>query len=151
MMMVTANGQTLLSKIPLLFGSATQNDGVVTTNHSSTVNQFEHFLKLNEIRSSSMNARSILPKIIFGFLGIFMLSQGWAAELDEAMKFWETKVLLCEAHPNGVKSPSKQTGDPSQPCDDGDMSLFNGLLCMAGDERGCLGVAEAQDRERRCD
>lgn len=68
-----------------------------------------------------------------------------ADELSDRLAFWESKALLCEAKPGGVKFPSKPTHEISQPCDDGDMTLFNGLLCAAGDERGCVGVAEAQD------
>ena len=41
--------------------------------------------------------------------------------------------------------PTKSTTAPAQPCDDGDMTMFNGLLCFAGDERGCQGVIDAQD------
>ncbi len=36
---------------------------------------------------------------------------------------------------------SEKQGD----CDDGDMTFFNGLLCAAGDDRGCQGVSIAQD------
>ncbi len=59
--------------------------------------------------------------------------------------FWESKALLCEASPDSVKFPSKPTEDIAQPCEDGDMTLFNGLLCAAGNELGCIGVAESQD------
>lgn len=66
-----------------------------------------------------------------------------ADTLDDRAKVWDQNALMCQG--GGVAFPSKQSGDPKQPCNDGDMSLFNGLLCAAGDERGCVGVAEAQD------
>lgn len=65
--------------------------------------------------------------------------------LEERVPLWESKALLCDPGPGAAPFPSKQTNDPAQPCDDGDMTLFNGLLCAAGDQRGCAGVAEAQD------
>ena len=68
-----------------------------------------------------------------------------ADELADRLAYWETQAFLCDAKQIGVKSPSKLRDDAEHPCDDGDMTLFNGLLCFAGDERGCVGVAEAQD------
>lgn len=58
---------------------------------------------------------------------------------------WESAALMCTS--NGVSFPTKQRFDPKDRCEDGDMTLFNGLLCAAGEERGCVGVAEAQDPE----
>lgn len=90
-----------------------------------------------------MPASILLP----GFLvAVFLFSTTSAAdELSERAAYWDSQALLCEASPGGVKFPSKPSHDVNQPCDDGDMTLFNGLLCAAGDERGCTGVAEAQD------
>lgn len=56
---------------------------------------------------------------------------------------WEKAALECQA--GSIRFPSKQKADLKQPCNDGDMTLFNGLLCAAGDQRGCTGVREAQD------
>ncbi|RVG01814.1 hypothetical protein CN230_31330 [Sinorhizobium meliloti] len=63
--------------------------------------------------------------------------------LVERMAFWESKAALCKA--GAFNFPTKSTTDPAQPCDDGDMTMFNGLFCFAGDERGCQGVVDAQD------
>lgn len=68
-----------------------------------------------------------------------------ADALSVLVKDWESKALVCETKPSGVKFPSRPTGKKDQPCDDGDMTLFNGLLCAAGVELGCVGVAESQD------
>lgn len=76
---------------------------------------------------------------------LFISHTADSQELERRLPIWEATALLCES--NGVTFPTKQTGDASQPCDDGDMTLFNGLLCAAGDNRGCVGVAEAQDPE----
>lgn len=59
-------------------------------------------------------------------------------ELDSAIEYWESRVVrYCE----GV--PSKDD------CDDGDALLFNGLLCTAGDERGCQAVRDSQGSDGR--
>jgi hypothetical protein len=61
--------------------------------------------------------------------------------LSERMIFWESMAPLCRAA--GFTFPSSET-EESKPCGDGDMTLFNGMLCAAGDERGCQAVADAQ-------
>jgi hypothetical protein len=70
-----------------------------------------------------------------------MSSQAASDELQDRLNTWERlKPYLCED-----KHPSKKKPGLIPPCDDGDMTLFNGLLCFTGDERGCTAVAEAQD------
>ena len=69
----------------------------------------------------------------------------YAAEIDTRSGYWEEQAFICPAG-DGTTFPSRPTGDPLQPCDDGDITLFNGLLCAAGDMRGCDGVAAAQDK-----
>lgn len=46
---------------------------------------------------------------------------------------WRSWAPLCQAY------PSKGN------CDDGDATLFSGLLCLAGEEAGCQAVQAAQD------
>ncbi|WP_141731660.1 hypothetical protein [Oligoflexus tunisiensis] len=46
---------------------------------------------------------------------------------------WRSWAPLCEGHPS--------KGD----CDDGDATLFSGLLCLSGEEAGCQAVQAAQD------
>jgi hypothetical protein len=78
--------------------------------------------------------------------------------------FWEHQVFQCKvgndvypAKNDNIYDP-KRRYDPNIPknvwevdyisdknCDDGDMAFFNGLLCAAGESRGCAGVALAQD------
>ena len=55
---------------------------------------------------------------------------------------WSDAAHLCHA-PDGVafasKGPINQRQYPDN-CDDGDSTLFNGLLCASGDTRGCEAV-----------
>ncbi|MBX3350310.1 MAG: hypothetical protein KF747_16435 [Nitrospira sp.] len=60
--------------------------------------------------------------------------------LSQAMRLWEQYAPFCAAA-DGSTAPSKES------CDDGDTTLFNGLLCAAGDARGCDAVRRAQDPE----
>jgi hypothetical protein len=73
----------------------------------------------------------------------FVPCQARADELATRATQWEKAALICEA--GSFRFPSKQHWKVDQPCNDGDMTLFNGLLCAAGDERGCDGVRDAQD------
>lgn len=68
-----------------------------------------------------------------------------ADELAERVADWQARAALCPAPPGLSSFPTKPTGRTEQPCDDGDMTLFNGLLCAAGEARGCAAVADAQD------
>jgi len=51
--------------------------------------------------------------------------------------FWRQNAPLCAGYPS------------SAGCEDGDMTLFSGLLCAAGDPLGCKGVKDAQDQSGR--
>ncbi len=57
--------------------------------------------------------------------------------LDRAVVFWESFAPLCEGRPS------------KEDCDDGDMTLFSGLLCAAGDARGCASVRASQGDDGR--
>src|SRR5262245_54674254 len=58
---------------------------------------------------------------------------------------WGSRVELWEKHAPYCIDPATQLRYPSKAdCEDGDMTLFNGLLCAAGDDRGCKGVGDAQ-------
>lgn len=43
--------------------------------------------------------------------------------------------------------PSKGSEEVAQPCDDGDMTLFNGLTCSANSLSGCEAVSSSQDTD----
>jgi hypothetical protein len=59
--------------------------------------------------------------------------------LEAARDRWRAYSQFC---PNS-QFPSKMRLDGR--CDDGDSVLFNGLLCLSGEESGCDGVRRAQD------
>jgi hypothetical protein len=69
-----------------------------------------------------------------------------ATPLDDAMTYWRAKAFHCTD--NGKDFPSKErmptAKDPS-PCEDGDMTLFNGLLCAAGESIGCDAVCPSSE------
>ena len=65
------------------------------------------------------------------------------SELSRRVAIWEAAAFKCGVGDQSF--PSKPRDTSEQPCDDGDMTLFNGLLCAAGDERGCRAVAASQD------
>lgn len=70
-----------------------------------------------------------------------------ATELTEGRAFWETHAYWCDLAPPAF--PSKEALGHPDDCDDGDMTLFNGLLCVAGVAAGCDGVARAQGPDGR--
>lgn len=70
-----------------------------------------------------------------------------AGELDAERQFWEENAFLCMA--GDPPFPSKERLGDADACDDGDMTLFNGLLCASGEERGCEAVARAQGPDGR--
>ena len=62
----------------------------------------------------------------------------------EIVQYWRRQAQLCNVPGRSISFPTKEeTGE--QPCDDGDMTLFNGFLCVADVQVGCSGVKDAQD------
>lgn len=89
--------------------------------------------------------RSAARYAMVGLVGGAMAS-ALADPLDDLrarMAFWRAEAFVCPAATPAF--PSSETGEPAQPCNDGDMTLFNGLLCHAGEQRGCDAVRNAQD------
>jgi hypothetical protein len=83
-----------------------------------------------------------LASVMVSLLAYIAAVRAEAADiLLKRMEFWESMAPTCTAA--GFTFPSSET-DESKPCGDGDMTLFNGMLCAAGDERGCKAVADAQ-------
>jgi hypothetical protein len=69
-------------------------------------------------------------------LAVVVSSQAWAGPKDEVRDLapmWRANAPIC------FTSPS------ADDCHDGDMTLFNGLLCASGEELGCESVKKAQD------
>jgi hypothetical protein len=75
--------------------------------------------------------------LYFAFLLVFS-PQAQSQSLNDAENFWRQDVArYCEGF------PSKEN------CDDGDSVIFNGLLCMVGDDSGCETVRASQDESGR--
>lgn len=68
------------------------------------------------------------------------------ADFAERKLFWESNAFKCKFETGDF--PSKE-GDTPGSCDDGDMTLFNGLLCLAGQEVGCEAVRRSQAKDGR--
>jgi hypothetical protein len=63
---------------------------------------------------------------------------------------WDASAFKCVA-PDGFAFPSKPQTDSGSPtlCDDGDMTLFNGLLCYSGNQLACEAVRRSQTPDGR--
>lgn len=84
---------------------------------------------------------SILPKNFLIFLStiIFSLSLFTSfayakdfPDIDETVSFWYSWAPICQGYPS------------KEHCEDGDMTLFNGLLCASGETIGCEAVKLSQ-------
>lgn len=88
-------------------------------------------------------ARAFLPLLRLTLFAGIALSVGGMAnagpkqEVAGLMPLWRANAPLCEGAPSGDN------------CHDGDMTLFNGLLCAAGDQLGCESVRKSQDLSGR--
>lgn len=78
-------------------------------------------------------------------------------KLTERVQLWRKQVLFCNNHRNIVPQsagafPTKEPGElgprtlKPEPCNDGDMLLFNGLLCAAGEQ---VGATQSEIRRTR--
>ena len=73
------------------------------------------------------------------------------AELDRRMGYWSERLPFCN-WPGVAAYPSKYDenvlyNDPNPlkgQCNDGDGVIFNGVLCISGDDRGCDAVRRSQ-------
>jgi hypothetical protein len=95
-----------------------------------------------------MSCRSAVLPIVF--LLIFGVSAGkaHASPLSDALAWWQPpQAFLC--YGSNVDFPSKFSTSDAAHCDDGDMTLFNGVICVSGDQRGCDGVRLAQGADGR--
>src|SRR6478736_9863176 len=74
----------------------------------------------------------------FASLLFFLPQPTQAQTLPIAEEFWRQEVVrTCEGFPS------------KDDCDDGDSIIFNGLLCMVGEEQGCDTVRQSQDADGR--
>ncbi|MGV1792908.1 hypothetical protein [Rhizobium sp. A37_96] len=76
-------------------------------------------------------------------------------DLNQRMELWRKQVKFCDTEGHVVPQsngafPTKVDDDETkykepEPCDDGDMLLFNGLLCAVGEDVGCDAVRDSQN------
>ncbi len=59
------------------------------------------------------------------------------SDAQSLVPLWQANAPKCQGFPS------------SDSCQDGDMTLFNGLLCASGEQIGCQGVKAAQDASGR--
>jgi tetratricopeptide (TPR) repeat protein len=107
---------------------------------------------LGEALEDFRTAAALDPQNNYAISGIDRTEQKLppAEVLSHRIKLWEQNAFYCEAV--NPKFPSKNDYPPStgnKECDDGDMIFFNGLLCAAGDERGCDGARRSQGPDGR--
>jgi hypothetical protein len=78
--------------------------------------------------------------------------------LSERMVLWRKQVMYCDIYGNIVSEqpetyPTKEWPEAEkrkevpETCNDGDMLLFNGMLCAVGENAGCAAVQKAFDEE----
>jgi len=78
------------------------------------------------------------------FLLVLILNSGvaWAEGIPkDVVAWWQSNAPLCKA-PDGFEFPGKIANGT---CDDGDINLFAGLLCLSGEKLGCETVKRAFD------
>lgn len=85
--------------------------------------------------------------LLWTLLRIFIVISIAVPAISQEREFWEAEAFYCDAGTSPF--PSKEPQVAGQKCDDGDMALFGGILCYAGDERGCDLVASSQDATGR--
>ncbi|TPJ42889.1 hypothetical protein [Mesorhizobium sp. B2-7-1] len=96
-------------------------------------------------------SQSIQAIVVFLLLCLLFLPTppARADQLADRMTFWRQQAYHCT---DPISFPSKHRtpdGNNPSPCEDGDMGLYNGLLCAVGEEEGCDGVLKAQSADGR--
>ena len=85
--------------------------------------------------------------LLFVVVPSFFADEAWSRDA------WSDAAHLCHA-PDGFAFASKGPIDSKvypDDCDDGDPTIFNGLLCASGDKRGCEAVKRSLTTEAGLD
>ncbi len=98
---------------------------------------------IDALKRVRLSVSEALCVCILSLLTVWMPSVNASEPLESRLAFWRAQAFKCRVPGSEITFPSRPTGSESQPCDDGDMTLFNGLLCAAGEEDGCKAVADA--------
>ena len=81
-----------------------------------------------------MISRWVLIAVVIGTF--FVSSAALAGQLEDRIAIWNRHAEKCEGYPTKWSDPAAPDGK----CEDGDMTLFSGLLCAAGVTLGCQAV-----------
>jgi hypothetical protein len=86
---------------------------------------------------------------LLSFVAVLLVAgeRVYGDELSDRRAFWERSTFWCMA--TTPSFPSKEVLGVPTDCDDGDMTMFNGLLCSAGIDAGCDAVVRAQGADGR--
>jgi hypothetical protein len=110
-------------------------------------------IRLGVVATFSLWAPHSEAQSVLALLPTWPLDNAGAAFSDSDLSGWKAIAKLCHGAPGKFEDfPSKWPNAPvpadppflSNECDDGDQTLFNGLLCAAGIEDGCRAVRDAQ-------
>lgn len=83
----------------------------------------------------SLSLPCVLIAALLGFAPLAVA--GPKEEVRNLLPLWRDNAPLCQGAPS------------AEGCEDGDMTLFNGLLCASGEALGCRSVEQAQDESGR--
>lgn len=101
--------------------------------------------------------------LVFHVMRVQATESPTRAEITNRLAGWNEHAFLC-GRPEGTPAdvswkpfPSKvepgkdpsSIPDDTKGCDDRDSMIFGGMLCLAGDERGCEQVRMSQDKDGR--
>jgi len=88
--------------------------------------------------------------LTFSINAFGVVSETTSTLIKRHLALWEKEgnLPLCEGFPT-KRNPDYPADDSRHICNDGDMSLFSGLLCAAGDKRGCEAVLAAKNEDGR--
>lgn len=89
---------------------------------------------------------ALLSAITFKVVLCVSFAQATEIISKEELKFWRDNAPKCDSG-NDQFFPSKK--DSIGNCDDGDITLFAGLLCASGEDVGCETVKNSQDSDGR--
>jgi len=96
--------------------------------------------------------RALLRALRFGTLLLVLAVGGHAkaqAPIDASLQtLWRAHAFTCPATANWPAFPARKPAG-SDTCDDGDETLFHGLMCAAGMPEGCSAVLASQTADGR--
>ena len=91
-----------------------------------------------------MESRALVRWLLVGWMLWLALLARAAAPIDQAHQdLWRRHAFTCPASAAWPAFPARRPAD-GDACDDGDETLFDGLMCASGMPEGCASVRAAQ-------